>query len=206
MSTVSPIFSAWAGPPPPPASKPCRNYPIWKRNAAPKILPLSGPLHTASNEMCTFLILNISSLQLIPVNLIAYRKPIWKRHPRLHRRPRHPRHIDQHPRRHHHLQTNRSEKTFLNEKKEYAPHRNTLSSPTLLFSESILRPEGANLFSDGLKNVIAPSQWICSAKKLLFLQQHLIHIPFADSTILCHLLHGFFFIHAGRQIALHMFL
>lgn len=28
---------------------------------------------TASNEMCTFLILNISSLQLIPVNIIAYR-------------------------------------------------------------------------------------------------------------------------------------
>ncbi|MBE5924528.1 MAG: nucleoside recognition protein [Lachnospiraceae bacterium] len=28
---------------------------------------------TASNEMCTFLILNISSLQLIPMNLIAYR-------------------------------------------------------------------------------------------------------------------------------------
>ncbi len=27
----------------------------------------------ASNEMCTFLVLNISSLQLIPVNLIAYR-------------------------------------------------------------------------------------------------------------------------------------
>ena len=27
----------------------------------------------ASNEMCTFLILNISSLQLIPVNIIAYR-------------------------------------------------------------------------------------------------------------------------------------
>lgn len=27
----------------------------------------------ASNEMCTFLILNISSLQLIPVNMIAYR-------------------------------------------------------------------------------------------------------------------------------------
>lgn len=26
----------------------------------------------ASNEMCTFLILNISSLQLIPVNMIAY--------------------------------------------------------------------------------------------------------------------------------------
>lgn len=28
---------------------------------------------TASTEMCTFLILNISSLQLIPVNIIAYR-------------------------------------------------------------------------------------------------------------------------------------
>ena len=29
---------------------------------------------TASPEMCTFLILNISSLQLIPVNMIAYRR------------------------------------------------------------------------------------------------------------------------------------
>ncbi len=28
---------------------------------------------SASNEMCTFLVLNISSLQLIPVNVIAYR-------------------------------------------------------------------------------------------------------------------------------------
>ena len=31
------------------------------------------PKGTASNEMCTFLILNISSLQLIPVNMIAWR-------------------------------------------------------------------------------------------------------------------------------------
>lgn len=31
------------------------------------------PRGTASREMCTFLILNISSLQLIPVNIIAYR-------------------------------------------------------------------------------------------------------------------------------------
>ena len=31
------------------------------------------PRGTASNEMCTFLIINISSLQLIPVNVIAYR-------------------------------------------------------------------------------------------------------------------------------------
>lgn len=29
--------------------------------------------HIASDEMCTFLVINISSLQLIPVNLIAYR-------------------------------------------------------------------------------------------------------------------------------------
>lgn len=33
-----------------------------------------GNSHIASNEMCTFLILNISSLQLIPVNMIAYRQ------------------------------------------------------------------------------------------------------------------------------------
>ena len=35
-----------------------------------------GPIRkpgVASNEMCTFLIMNISSLQLIPVNVIAYR-------------------------------------------------------------------------------------------------------------------------------------
>lgn len=31
------------------------------------------PKGVASNEMCTFLIINISSLQLIPVNMIAYR-------------------------------------------------------------------------------------------------------------------------------------
>lgn len=31
------------------------------------------PEGTASNEMCTFLIINISSIQLIPVNMIAYR-------------------------------------------------------------------------------------------------------------------------------------
>lgn len=37
---------------------------------------IAGPVRKrgiASNEMCTFLILNISSLQLIPVNVIAYR-------------------------------------------------------------------------------------------------------------------------------------
>lgn len=35
--------------------------------------PKTGSGRVASNEMCTFLILNISSLQLIPVNMIAYR-------------------------------------------------------------------------------------------------------------------------------------
>ncbi len=35
---------------------------------------MPGPIQRrASNEMCNFLILNISSLQLIPVNMIAYR-------------------------------------------------------------------------------------------------------------------------------------
>lgn len=33
----------------------------------------SATRNIASNEMCTFLIINISSLQLIPVNIIAYR-------------------------------------------------------------------------------------------------------------------------------------
>lgn len=33
----------------------------------------AGRGRTASHEMCTFLIINISSLQLIPVNIIAYR-------------------------------------------------------------------------------------------------------------------------------------
>ena len=35
----------------------------------------------ASNEMCTFLILNISSLQLIPVNMIAYRQQYGSANP-----------------------------------------------------------------------------------------------------------------------------
>lgn len=34
---------------------------------------LARPRGTAGNEMCTFLIVNISSLQLIPINMIAYR-------------------------------------------------------------------------------------------------------------------------------------
>lgn len=43
----------------------------------PAFLPnASGNLHkkTASDEMCTFLIINISSLQLIPISMIAYRQ------------------------------------------------------------------------------------------------------------------------------------
>lgn len=35
----------------------------------------------ASNEMCTFLILNVSSLQLIPVNMIAYRSQYGSANP-----------------------------------------------------------------------------------------------------------------------------
>ena len=41
-----------------------------RRGKAPGVAREKG---IASNEMCTFLILNISSLQLIPINIIAYR-------------------------------------------------------------------------------------------------------------------------------------
>ena len=43
--------------------------------------PRAVPLGTASNEMCTFLIINISSLQLIPVNMIAYRSQYGSTNP-----------------------------------------------------------------------------------------------------------------------------
>lgn len=39
----------------------------------PEYLNPKSKIRCASNEMCTFLILNISSLQLIPVSIIAYR-------------------------------------------------------------------------------------------------------------------------------------
>ncbi|MCR5753210.1 MAG: nucleoside recognition protein, partial [Acetatifactor sp.] len=39
--------------------------------------------NVASSEMCTFLILNISSLQLIPVNMIAYRSQYGSTNPTL---------------------------------------------------------------------------------------------------------------------------
>ena len=44
----------------------------------------AGPVRKkgiASNEMCTFLIINISSLQLIPVNVIAYRSQYGSANP-----------------------------------------------------------------------------------------------------------------------------
>lgn len=41
--------------------------------AMERLQKLNGGSKQASDEMCTFLILNISSLQLIPVNIIAYR-------------------------------------------------------------------------------------------------------------------------------------
>lgn len=40
-----------------------------------------SPKRTASREMCIFLILNISSLQLIPVNMIAYRSQYGSTNP-----------------------------------------------------------------------------------------------------------------------------
>lgn len=43
--------------------------------------PQVCPVRIASNEMCTFLILNISSLQLLPINIIAYRRQYGSAHP-----------------------------------------------------------------------------------------------------------------------------
>lgn len=40
-----------------------------------------GKMREASNEMCAFLVLNISSLQLIPVNMIAYRSQYGSANP-----------------------------------------------------------------------------------------------------------------------------
>ncbi|MDY3908837.1 MAG: nucleoside recognition protein [Eubacterium sp.] len=42
-------------------------------NAMKELKELNRGSHRASTDMCTFLIINISSLQLIPVNVIAYR-------------------------------------------------------------------------------------------------------------------------------------
>lgn len=41
--------------------------------AMEELKKLNHGSHVASTDMCTFLIINISSLQLIPVNIIAYR-------------------------------------------------------------------------------------------------------------------------------------
>lgn len=45
-----------------------------KKDAGGAFIESDGKMRIASNEMCTFLIINISSLQLIPVNMIAYRQ------------------------------------------------------------------------------------------------------------------------------------
>ena len=44
-----------------------------KRKKDHRTKPAPVPRGTANAEMCTFLIMNISSLQLIPVNIIAFR-------------------------------------------------------------------------------------------------------------------------------------
>lgn len=43
--------------------------------------PAGSQAHIATNEMCTFLILNISSLQLIPINMVAYRSQYGSANP-----------------------------------------------------------------------------------------------------------------------------
>ncbi len=52
-----------------------------ERRSADPMYARSVPEGTASGEMCTFLIINISSLQLIPVNMIAYRSRYGSRMP-----------------------------------------------------------------------------------------------------------------------------
>lgn len=57
-----------------------------ERRLKEQVLPagekkLAVPKGVASNEMCNFLIINISSLQLIPVTVIAYRSQYGSVHP-----------------------------------------------------------------------------------------------------------------------------
>ena len=52
-----------------------------ERRSADPMYARSVPKGTASGEMCTFLIINISSLQLLPVNMIAYRSQYGSRMP-----------------------------------------------------------------------------------------------------------------------------
>ena len=57
---------------------------LWRLEDDRRAGRAAGPVRKkgiASNEMCTFLILNISSLQLIPVNVIAYRSQYGSANP-----------------------------------------------------------------------------------------------------------------------------
>lgn len=49
--------------------------------AMQELSKLNSSSHYASRDMCTFLIINISSLQLIPVNIIAYRSEYGSQNP-----------------------------------------------------------------------------------------------------------------------------
>ncbi len=49
--------------------------------AMQELSELNGKKKIASRDMCTFLIINISSLQLIPVNIIAYRSQYGSANP-----------------------------------------------------------------------------------------------------------------------------
>ena len=52
-----------------------------ERKVCPEEAGCREKVRIASNEMCTFLILNISSLQLLPINIIAYRRQYGSVHP-----------------------------------------------------------------------------------------------------------------------------
>ena len=49
--------------------------------AMKELKELNGDRSVASADMCTFLIINISSLQLVPINIIAYRSQYGSVHP-----------------------------------------------------------------------------------------------------------------------------
>ncbi len=56
----------------------------WRKRTAGRLAgqPIRPvPRGTASHEMCTFLIINISSLQLVPINMIAYRSQYGSANP-----------------------------------------------------------------------------------------------------------------------------
>ncbi len=72
VNCIANIFGlGWAATPA--GLKAMENLTDLERTRGNRAYLMDNGVRSASNEMCTFLVLNISSLQLIPVNIIAYR-------------------------------------------------------------------------------------------------------------------------------------